>query len=63
MESDEKNMLVVVRIYGDSGSNSYRVLVPRKNVSGEKHCRGVVGAGVEMACALLDAPYQKETNP
>jgi hypothetical protein len=55
----DTHIAVSVTIRTSKGNARYELFVPKKNVSSEKHCFSVIGAGIEMACALLDAVYKK----
>jgi hypothetical protein len=48
-----------VTIQTASGTTKYKVRVPETN---EDNSRDVLCAGVEMACALLGAPYRKDES-
>ena len=60
MPANEEKMLVTVRIMTATQVESFRIFIPAEKINSEEHCRKVISAGIEMSCALLDAPYTKE---
>lgn len=51
---------VHVVIESETGCTGFEISVPSENINSERHCRKVLASGVEVACALLDAVYQKD---
>ena len=50
---------VVVTIDTPTGRTTYSVMVPG---DGGSRARKAFGSAVELGCALLDAPYRKDTD-
>jgi hypothetical protein len=51
---------VKVTIDTPAGSTSYSVMVPSED--GGTRASKALGSAVELGCALLDAPYRKDTD-
>jgi hypothetical protein len=59
MDSDSKNEATVT-IRTSNGVTRYHVMT--ESAQDEKHLRSVLSAGLEMACALLNAVFRKVEN-